>query len=156
MHVSVRPLGPNDCTALAALEAECFSDPWSEEQLAAAMGQHTFEALGAEDAGGLRAYVTVYRIADEVEILNLGVATSVRGEGVGRAFLLGCLRWWRQQGMVRVLLEVRPSNTAAVRLYRRCGFRGTGSRPGYFQDTGEDALLMECNPAGTELSDSSD
>jgi ribosomal-protein-alanine N-acetyltransferase len=120
------------------------------------MGQKTFEALGAEDSGGLAAYVTVYRIADEVEILNLGVATSVRGKGIGSAFLLGCLRWWRQQGVVRVLLEVRPSNTAAVRLYRGCGFQETGSRPGYFADTGEDALLMEWEPAGTEFFNSSD
>jgi ribosomal-protein-alanine N-acetyltransferase len=141
--VSVRLLGSADCAALAALEAQCFPDSWSPEQFRAAMSRKSFAALGAEDVSGLVAYVTVYHIVDEVEILNLGVAPAARGTGNGRAFLLSCLGWWRERDVARVLLEVRPSNVAAIRLYHGCGFRKTGSRPGYFQDTGEDALLME-------------
>ena len=146
----------DDCGALAALEGICFSDGWSDSRFRAAMDQAIFEALGMDGSLGLDAYVTVYHIHDEVEILNLGVTPSLRGKGLGRVFLANCLEWWRMRGVARVMLDVRPSNTAAVRLYEGCGFRETGTRTGYFQDTGEDAILMEWHPSGAENSKSCD
>ena len=153
---AVRLLNRDDCRALAALEGECFSDGWSVSRFRSAMEQNIFEALGVDGGSGLQAYVAVYHIVDEVEILNLGVAEEVRGKGLGRRFLRDCLAWWRMRGVTRVMLDVRPSNIAAVRLYLGCGFLEAGRRPGYFQDTGEDAILMEWSPPGADISKSCD
>ncbi len=135
-------LGSEDCADVAALEARCFSLPWSEAQFRQALGQSVFAAFGLKRGETLLAYVSVYHTPDEMEILNIAVAPEHRRQGHGKRLLGLVLRMATKMGIVRSVLEVRPSNSAALALYAAYGYRQQGRRKGYYPDTGEDALVF--------------
>jgi [ribosomal protein S18]-alanine N-acetyltransferase len=72
------------------------------------------------------------------------VATQARGQGTGRTLVRTVLEWAADLGAEEIRLELRASNIRALRLYQRCGFTMAGSRPGYYLDPPEDAVLMRC------------
>jgi ribosomal-protein-alanine N-acetyltransferase len=82
--------------------------------------------------------------AGEAHLLNVCVRQEFRNRGFGRALLSNLLGLAAQAGSSVVFLEVRPVNTAAIRLYETMGFRQSGRRQGYYQSPGgrEDALVM--------------
>jgi ribosomal protein S18 acetylase RimI-like enzyme len=98
-----------------------------------------------EDGSGETAvmgFACAFAVADEVELQSLAVARSARGRGLGTALLEALLEWAGRGGYRRLHLEVRAGNAPALALYRRFGFAQTGTRRGYYQDNGEDALLL--------------
>lgn len=78
--------------------------------------------------------------AGEAELLRIAVDPAHRGRGLGQVLLEACQRQLAEEGLTHLFLEVRPSNAAAIRLYRACGWEPCGRRPGYYPD-GEDAVL---------------
>ena len=151
-----------DAAGLAALEAVCFTLPWSEEQYKTVLraGADTLAALPEPDFfllpapifgmrkgdGGIAAYLSLglHHAAGELEIYNIAVCPQLRCAGLGHALLSFALREAAARGFSRAVLEVRPSNDAALALYSRLGFTACGRRKGYYTDTGEDALVLEC------------
>jgi ribosomal-protein-alanine N-acetyltransferase len=146
----VRPLGPDDSGALAALEAAVFHDPWDAGRFRELLGQDRFFAAGAFDGPALGAYLTGYMVAGELEIVNVAVAAELRGRGLGSRLLRFCLDEARRRGAVRAVLEVRSGNAAARALYKSCGFAQAGLRRGYYADSGEDALVLEWTARGVD------
>lgn len=134
-------LDRDDVPAVAAIERQCFHLPWSEEQLCLALTQAAFMLFALKDAGRVVAYVSAYHMAGELEILNVAVIPELRGRGLGRLVFGRVLAEATAGGMTRSVLEVRPSNTPALALYRRYGFAEVGRRVGYYPDTREDALI---------------
>lgn len=134
-----------DAAELAALEALCFSLPWSEEAFVKALGQQAFAAFGLRAAGRLVAYMAVYHSGDELEILNIAVRPELRRQGLGARVMGQALQEARKMGMKRGLLEVRVSNAPAIALYESFGFTEAGRRKKYYADTGEDALVYQCD-----------
>jgi ribosomal-protein-alanine acetyltransferase len=135
-------LGADDAPAVAALEARCFTLPWSEDVLRGAFGQSVFSAFGLKRGEALLAYVSVYHTAGELEILNIAVSPEHRNRGHGKRLLGLVLQLAGKMGIVTSVLEVRPSNVAAIALYSGFGYRQAGRRPAYYPDTGEDALIF--------------
>lgn len=80
---------------------------------------------------------------DEWEIENVVVAREQKRRGLGSALVGRLLHEARESGITSVLLEVRPSNTAARRLYEKMGFSEAGRRQAYYQEPQEDALLLK-------------
>jgi [ribosomal protein S18]-alanine N-acetyltransferase len=70
------------------------------------------------------------------------VARGWRDRGLGKSLLSESVRRAKEQGAFRLDLEVRASNSVAIRLYGRAGFRETGRRRAYYHDPEEDAVLM--------------
>jgi [ribosomal protein S18]-alanine N-acetyltransferase len=132
-----------DLLAVARIERESFSDPWS---LPALLGElepsYLHLPLVAELDGEIAGYLMAWRVHDELHILNLAVAIRLRRRGVADALMAAAMDDARRAGLRLVTLEVRVGNQAARSFYRRLGFRQNGIRPGYYQDTGEDALIM--------------
>jgi len=91
---------------------------------------------------GIVGNVVVWLIVDEAHVATLAVAPDYRGQGVARALLAAVLLEAWRRGARKSLLEVRRSNTAALHLYYGLGFAAVGLRPGYYEDTHEDALLL--------------
>ena len=149
-------LGRHNLDALAELERLCFTLPWSREQLAGHLAVPNFAAFGlrapprqrsgtegcAPDAP-LLAYLSFYHNPDELEILNLAVAPEWRGRGCATRMLRLVLRMAAKRGIGRAVLEVRSGNLPALALYAGQGFTQIGRRPGYYHDSGEDALVLE-------------
>ena len=124
------------------LETQCFSLPWSAKQCRQAFAQKSFAAFGLWHDSNLLAYISIYHVCDEFEILNLAVAPQERGNGYGRRILLAVLQIANKMGIKKVALEVRSGNFIARSLYESCGFAQTGCRPHYYPDTKEDAIIM--------------
>jgi ribosomal-protein-alanine N-acetyltransferase len=139
----IRTGSPEDLVPIVRIERECFSDPWS---LLALLGE--LEAsflhlpLVAELDGEVAGYLMAWRVHDELHILNLAVAGRLRRRGVADALMRVAMADGQRGGLRLVTLEVRAGNTGAQRFYQRLGFRQAGIRPGYYLDTGEDALIM--------------
>jgi len=108
----------------------------------------------ATDASqAVRGFLLAWAVADEVHLLNIVSAPEVRRRGVGRALMQTLLEFAAETKARLVVLEVRRSNVAAIRLYRSSGFCAIGVRRGYYSDSGEDAveMLATLDPVSGEI-----
>lgn len=103
--------------------------------------QHIFSVFALKAGEQIVAYAAVYHMAGELEILNIAVIPEARQQGLGSRLLGLVLHIGAKMGIVRSVLEVRPSNTAAIALYEKYAYCPVGRRKGYYPDTGEDALI---------------
>jgi len=141
--LTIRPALPADLTDIMAIENASFPTPWKreamEDELRGRKG--TIYIVGELD-GKLVGYAGMWCYAGEAHIMNIALAPEQRRRGFGEALLLDLLRRAVDEKADFAYLEVRPSNLAAIALYRKVGFRVVGFRPSYYQDTDEDATLM--------------
>lgn len=144
----LRVMEPTDAPAVAALEAEIFSDPWSEalyeETLAG--GRYDCRVLVCENESGAElvcGYFCGQRILDEAEVHRVAVAPAFRGRGYGQALLEDFLTRLRLAGVTAVFLEVRAGNEPALALYKKTGFAPVGTRRDYYRNPTEDAIMMQ-------------
>ncbi len=130
-----------DLSAIAALEAECFSDPWNLRMLAESfLSGHFFGSLLEED-GAVIAYGGMSVVEGEAEVQLIATAEMYRRCGRGGMILQDLTEEAKRRGAKRIFLEVRVSNAPAMMLYLKHGFRGLYARSRYYSD-GEDALVM--------------
>jgi [ribosomal protein S18]-alanine N-acetyltransferase len=138
----IRTARGEDGPVVAALEAEVFPDPWPAHLYMQEVGQPLrFQRVVYTEDGYLAAYLFACWQVDELHVLK--VATHPLHEGKGLATsLMAEARVEAERASARgVVLEVRPSNRRAIRLYRHLGYDVVGRRPRYYAD-GEDALVM--------------
>ena len=129
---------------IMAIEEASFASPWRSEHFLYEIGENLWAVnLVVELGDEVLAYACVWELEDELKINNIAVRDDQRRRGIGRWLLVRVLERGRRRGCTMACLEVRPSNLAAVQLYREHGFREVGRRVGYYQQEGEDALLME-------------
>ncbi len=140
----LRPMRAEDVERVVRIEQEIYAFPWTRgnflDSLRARYHCYLYEAPSA-----LVGYGVMMVAVQEAHLLNLSIASSWQRRGYGRELLGHFIRIAREQGARTMVLEVRPSNDAASRLYRRAGFRIVGVRPDYYPAEGgrEDAILME-------------
>lgn len=142
-----RPMRESDLASVARIEARIFAAPWTlgnfADSLAAGYDGWVFARPG--DPGKLLGYAMLMWTPDEVHLLNLSVDAPVQGQGLGGGFLAWLIADVTRRGAKAMLLEVRPSNIAGLRLYERMGFLRIGLRRGYYppqQGLREDAIVM--------------
>ncbi len=151
-QVHLRRMTLADLPQVEALDRSCFLNPWPEDSFRYELRpDSTSICLVAElDEAGSKpqivGMVVVWLIADMAEVATLAVASQERGRGVGRQMLASALRLAWEAGARKSILEVRVSNTAALHLYYGLGYQAVGLRPGYYEDTHEDALLLTLDP----------
>ncbi|MEE4190810.1 MAG: ribosomal protein S18-alanine N-acetyltransferase [Halieaceae bacterium] len=141
----IRPGQAADLKAMADLEKRAAINPWSLSQFLESSLRDRDAALVAESGdAGLVGFAVYQRVLDEASLLNIAVEPAQQGRGLGAVLLQHLLDRLAQQGVSRLLLEVRCGNLPAIRLYRRLGFVDDGRRPDYYPVPGgrEDALLM--------------
>lgn len=131
----------SDLDRIAALEEECFSDPWTRRMLADSFLSPHFFGVALEEEGTLVGYGGVSIVFDEAEIQLVAVSEMYRCCGRGSAIMEDLLSIAEREGARKVFLEVRISNAAAQMLYLKFGFRGLYCRTRYYPD-GEDAIVM--------------
>jgi ribosomal-protein-alanine N-acetyltransferase len=141
----VEPLaGPGDLDGVLAIEDASFNNPttraWYEAELQRPDVCKVF-VVRTENlpVAGFAAY---WRVLDEMHINNLAIHPAMRERGLGRLLLRETLSAAHQMGIRRATLEVRRSNTPAMRLYEGAGFRLMGVRPNYYSHPVEDALVL--------------
>jgi ribosomal-protein-alanine N-acetyltransferase len=143
--ITVRSLGFGDLPQVIAIERRAYPTPWSPAMFVLELSKASTISLGAvlPDRGRARelvGYVICSRYADVWHVMNVAVDPPVRRRGIASALLESMID--RAGADEPFTLEVRPSNTGAIALYEGFGFRAAGTRPRYYHDTGEDALIM--------------
>lgn len=140
--MEIRAWKYQDILRISEIEEECFpTEHWSYKMLASSFETETFRGVLAEDGGEIIGYGGVTIAADVADIANVAVTEPYRRSGVGTAIIERLLQTARESGAKKVFLEVRVSNSAALRLYLKSNFKGVYARTRYYPD-GEDCLVM--------------
>ena len=147
--VTIRPLAYADLPQVIAVERRAFPTPWSLAMFVLELSKPSSICLAAVEPQRARpvkllGYVICSRYADVWHVMNIAVDPPRRRQGIATALLEGVIG--RAGQSESFTLEVRPSNAGAIVLYERFGFRTAGTRPRYYQDTGEDAVIMWRTP----------
>jgi ribosomal-protein-alanine N-acetyltransferase len=130
--------------AIVSLESESFTNPWSRDTLVWELQNSDVTRVHVlrGDAEVVAAFCVCWIIFDELHINTLAVAPEFRRRGYATALLQSVMAEAEREGAVKATLEVRASNTAALGLYERLGFRISARRPGYYTSPQEDALIL--------------
>ena len=147
--IFVRPMAKTDIDRVMAIAVSLPAAPqWARPAYEAAIfspGEPKSMARVAVLLDGpekLIGFAIVRLLAPEAELESIAIESNAQGCGFGRSLLSAILQELRMAEIEQVDLEVRASNQAALRLYRRCGFYEVGRRRGYYADPVEDALLL--------------
>lgn len=140
-RTKIRALAYSDLPAALAIERRAFVTPWSLAMFVLELSKPSGICLAAEDAEGrISGYLVCSRYSDIWHLMNVAVDSDRRRIGTASALIRSLLEALAPES--RLTLEVRTSNLAAIALYESFGFSSSGVRRRYYQDTGEDALIM--------------
>jgi ribosomal-protein-alanine N-acetyltransferase len=138
--ITVRPLGYSDLPQVIAIERRAFTTAWSLAMFVLELAKPSGVCLAAVYGNKLAGYLVCSRYDRIWHVMNVAVDPPLRRRGVAKALLERLLE--RAGPDEPYTLEVRTSNAAAIALYEQFGFKPAGTRPRYYQDTGEDAMIM--------------
>ena len=144
--VDIRRLTYADLPQVVAIERRAFTTPWSLAMFVLELSKPSGVCLAAETGGELVGYLICSRYDTVWHVMNVAVDPDLRRHGIATALIAALLA---EIGVAdaQVTLEVRRSNTGAIALYERFGFKSAGLRRRYYQDNGEDAVIMWRTPA---------
>ncbi len=145
-NLSIRRLTYSDLPQVIAVERRAFPTPWSLAMFVLELSKPSGVCLAALRDDDLVGYVICSRYDTVWHVMNVAVDPRLRRQKIATA-LLDALLERVDDGAAQLTLEVRPTNGPAIALYERFGFRSAGTRPRYYQDNGEDALIMWRTPA---------
>lgn len=132
----------SDIPVIANLEKRFFSTPWGASALESAIENSSevfwIATKGSETIG----YLGFMHGFESADILTVCIDPSYRGQGYGQTLLRFCLDQMRNDGVEKVFLEVRQSNTPARSMYEKEGFAYLNKRINYYKDPMEDAFVM--------------
>ena len=141
--ISLRPALTTDLAEVEGIEHRSFPAPWPHSALRQELTPSPLRMpLVAEIDDEVVGFLMAWRTSDQLHIINLAVAPEHRRRGVASTLLHAAIAEARRGRMVEVTLEVRPGNAQARAMYQSFGFGEAGVRPGYYADTGEDALVL--------------
>ena len=141
-EIIVRELKVEDSAAVAEMEQQIFSDPWSEKSVMETVQLKQSVCFAAEKAGHLLGYLLAYHAADEAEIARIAVQKEARRQGAAGKLMQALEHYCEEHKMEKLLLDVRESNEAARSFYTKNGFVEDGIRQGFYVNPSEDAVLM--------------
>ena len=154
----IEPATVESLPNILQIEDACFSSPWTRKMLEAELSGNPFAHFllatqaPSDKAGSVSVvgYLCFWVVFEEVRLMNLAVIESMRRKGIARALVMQALEAGVAQSARCAVLELRASNHAAHALYRSLGFRDVTTRPTYYTNPIEDALLMELDPMVSE------
>ena len=126
---------------IAALEAVCFPEPWSEGALELFLEDRSV-AFAAVEGTAVLGYIGMLLAPGEGQILNLAVLPQARRRGIAKGLVARLIAEAQARGLESLSLEVRVSNAPAIRLYESFGFLKAGLRKHFYRYPAEDALVM--------------
>ncbi|MBR6794648.1 MAG: ribosomal protein S18-alanine N-acetyltransferase [Clostridia bacterium] len=134
---------PEDAAAIAVLETQTFSAPYTEKSVRDMLSSTIRPSFVVRDGGELLGYLLGQMIVPEGELLRIAVRPSARRRGVGRALIEAFLAHLQANGCTVCFLDVREHNAPAQALYSSYGFTPLDRRKGYYHLPTEDAIIMQ-------------
>ncbi len=143
-HIVLRDMNLTDLAGIVRIEQCVHAFPWSCGNFIDAL-KSNYVCKVYEVKDEILGYVVLMLAVDEAHLLNISIVAEYQRKGMARGLLGAIMKIARSGNMQRMLLEVRPSNVAALGLYRDVGFREIGLRNGYYSagNGREDAIVME-------------
>jgi ribosomal-protein-alanine N-acetyltransferase len=138
--VTIRTLRYSDLSQVLSIERRAFPSPWSLPMFVLELSKPSGICLAAVQGGEILGYVMCARYDEAYHVMDIAVDPDHRRRGIA-SMLIGAVVE-RAGGDANYTLEVRVSNHAAIALYEHYGFHGVGTRPRYYADNGEDAIIM--------------
>ena len=141
----IRDMQLRDIRAVAEIEKECFTQPWSAKSFEDSINRDdtVFFVCYNEETSDVLGYIGMYISFDEAEITNVAVAPDYRGCGFAEMLVEAAKETAATLGVTQIFLEVRKSNDPAISLYKKTGFEEIGIRRNFYQRPTEDAKLMK-------------
>jgi ribosomal-protein-alanine N-acetyltransferase len=149
VSIELRRLTISDLAAIERIERRAYPTPWSRSMFASELAKTSSICLGAVDTEighVLVGYLIISRYADAWHVMNVAVHEDYRGQGIATRLLNRLFELTAGDDRRGYTLEVRVSNSGAIKLYERLGFVPRGIRRGYYTDNREDALIMWKDP----------
>ncbi|MBD1885492.1 MULTISPECIES: ribosomal protein S18-alanine N-acetyltransferase [Microcoleus] len=162
--LQIKHLAAEHLNSAVELDRLCFGGLWTLEGYGRELGSPNSDLLGlwtwetddcesAQNRAGTGApplqipptligIGCLWAILEEAHITILAIHPRFQGQGLGQALLWDLLKKAHYRELERATLEVRSSNLTAISLYQKFGFQEAGRRRGYYEDTGEDALIL--------------
>ena len=140
--MKIIPMNESHVAQVAALEKQCFSDPWSENSVASELENPLSLWLIAEEDGAVCGYVGSQTVLDETDMMNIAVHPDCRRKGIAAALITELVSRLKARGSRVLRLEVRESNFSAIALYEALGFTQLGLRKNYYRNPKENALIL--------------
>jgi len=137
-----------DFPTVLAIESESFEFPWLEEDFIRCLRQHNSIGMVAEHDGRVVGFMIYELNGTRIHVLNFAVASNFRRRGVGTQMLSKLTGKLPAQRRTRIVLEVRETNLVGQQFFRAQEFRAVGVIQDYYEDTPEDAYLMEYRLGG--------
>lgn len=140
---NVYPLNEQDVLAVAEIEKECFSSPWSQNAIKEELTNPLANFLVFKENDTAVGYIGSHIVCDECSITNVAVLKTFRRQNIASSLIDALITLCREKEVKSIFLEVRKSNTAAQTLYSKKGFTPIGERKNFYTAPAEDAISMK-------------
>jgi ribosomal-protein-alanine N-acetyltransferase len=145
VEIEFRNMEKGHIPEILAIENVSFPTPWADHAFFSELrNKFAYYQVAVHD-GQVVGYCGMWLFSGEAHITTIAVHPEWRGNGLGKTFMNALINHARDHGATTMILEVRPSNSAARILYKNLGFRQIGCRRNYYLETREDALVMMLN-----------
>ncbi len=145
-YIEITNMEIDDFDEILSIEYASFRDAWSrdlfERELQIPISRNLIAKISKDNRREVAGYIIYWVIAGEVHIHKIAVRTDLRESGIASRLMTEALRLSREEGASLCILEVGRSNNNARKLYEKFGFTVANIRPGYYAETGDDAVVM--------------
>lgn len=138
----IRKMEWEDCKMVSEIENACFSEPWSLKSFQDSFSYSGNYYLVAWEDNRIVGFIGLMAVGEEADITNVAVLPSYRKKKIGSALVIRMLELAKEEEIHKIMLEVRASNEAAIRLYEKYGFQFLCKRKNYYKKPIEDANIM--------------
>ena len=142
LHTSIVPMNSGHIKKIAEIERKCFSLPWTENSLREELDNENAHFLSAVFNGQVIGYIGIIEICGQADVTNVAVLPEYRRCGIGEKLMKEAENGALSRSCDSITLEVRISNSTAISLYNKSGYRREGIRKNFYEKPAEDALLM--------------
>ncbi len=154
VRVHIRWMIRRDMPEVLAIEQDSFEFPWYEEDFIRCLRQRNCIGMVAEHGERVVGFMIYELHKSRLHILNFAVAKGIRKRGIGRQMADKLASKLSSQRRTRITLEVRETNLPAQLFFKKVGFRATNVLRSYYEDSPEDAYVMQFQCAAEEFADS--
>ena len=138
----IYPMDVSSISSMLNISELSFPISWSYESLKSELDNKFAKYVVLKSGNSIVGYGGMWVIIDEAHVTNIAVHPEARGQGAGDMIVEALFRICRKQKVCGITLEVRSSNFIALNLYEKYGFEKEGLRRNYYEDNGEDAVIM--------------
>lgn len=139
-EIKIEKMNLSHIKAIALLEKECFSEPWSEQSLKAELKNVNAHFFVAQNKGKILGYIGAHCYSGECYISNVAVFREYQNQKIGSMLLKNFIEFIKDKCEF-ISLEVRKSNLLVIKLYENFGFKKVGVRKDFYKKPSEDALI---------------